>query len=624
VSRPRPRSVPVLAVAALLAACGPDAAPSHPRSPARANGPASRPPGAAAVDADPGIIIETRPIDEQESIAAGPIVKDGRIDDGHGPGDAAEVEASLGDPRFDSDTPFQGQGANADIGVGFGGGHASRRRVGGRRNLRADGGGGFGLPLAQRERSRTDSFAPVDEAGFRIAATSPLSTFGADVDTASYSVVRRHLLDGSLPPAGSVRLEEMVNYFPYTLPSPDGPAPFSVTVDGAGCPWQPRHRLVRIALQARRVPDSERPAANLVFLVDVSGSMQSEDRLPLLARSLRLLAERLKATDRVSIVVYAGASGLALPTTPGGDAAIAAVLDRLRAGGSTNGAEGIRLAYATARAARIEGGINRVILCTDGDFNVGTTSRDELVALVQEEAKAGVFLTVLGFGLGNLKDDTMEALADKGNGNYAYIDTIEEGRKVLVDQVGGTLQAVAKDVKVQVEFNPERVAGWRLLGYENRALAAEDFKDDRKDAGDIGAGHSVTALYEIVPAAEPVPAAGVDELKYRAPAATTGSAESLTVRLRWKEPDGDESRPLEVPFTDAGRSWTEAGEDFRFASAVACFAMVLRASPHAGSASFDTARELAAGLPGSDPGGHRAEFLRLVERAAGLKEAAKR
>jgi Ca-activated chloride channel family protein len=454
----------------------------------------------------------------------------------------------------------------------------------------------------------------------RPSGEAALSTFSIDVDTASYALVRRFLVqEGRLPPKGAVRIEEMVNYFRYDIPGPVDGDPFAVLVDAAAAPWEPRHRLVRIALKAREVPEAERPPSNLVFLLDVSGSMDEPKKLPLVQRSIRLLAERLRPEDRVAIVVYAGASGLVLPSTTGDrKAEIVAALDGLRAGGSTNGGAGIELAYAIAREHFIPGGVNRVILATDGDFNVGVTNQSELVDLIEREAKSKVFLTALGFGVGNIKDSTLERLADKGNGIYAYIDRLSEAAKVLVEEAGGTLQTVAKDVKIQVEWNPAHVAAYRIIGYENRMLAAQDFADDQKDAGEIGAGHTVTAFYEVVPAGEPVPGAPVDDLRYQSPPAPTGSPETLTVKLRFKEPEGDASVLRERPFEDLGLAFDAAPEDFRFAAAVAGFGLLLRESAHRGSANYAAVREIAASALGRDDGGRRAEFLSLVGKAASL------
>ena len=395
----------------------------------------------------------------------------------------------------------------------------------------------------------------------------------------------------------------------------------------ASAPWQPGHRLVRIGLKGREVSDAARPAANLVFLVDVSGSMQSPNKLPLVRQSLRLLVDKLRPDDRVAIAVYAGSSGLALPSTPvSRKADILEAIDRLEAGGSTNGAMGIHLAYDVAKANFVAGGVNRVVLATDGDFNVGTTSEGELVRLIGEKAQSGVFLSVLGFGMGNLKDGTLEQLADKGNGNYAYIDSLAEARKTLVEQAGGTLVTIAKDVKIQVEFNPARVAAYRLIGYENRLLAKEDFNNDKVDAGEIGAGHTVTALYEVVPAGAELPGEtpAVDQLKYQRPEdrgrRTVISDDLLTVKVRYKEPAGDTSSKLEFALRDTGARFEDASQDFKFAAAVAGFGLALRDSPHKGSLTLaDVSAWGRAGL-GSDAGGYRSEFLGLVEKAQAVMQ----
>lgn len=476
----------------------------------------------------------------------------------------------------------------------------------------------------------SESYQPIVEQGFQSPWTAPLSTFGVDVDTASYSNVRRFLNNGQLPPADAVRLEELVNYFAYADPQPaaDAPegCPFSVSVQVAPAPWAPQHRLVRVGLKGREVPAGERPQSNLVFLLDVSGSMNQPDKLPLLKQSMKLMVRQLDERDRVAIVVYAGAAGLVLEPTvcdgPGREKVLEA-LDRLQAGGSTAGAAGIELAYRTAAAHFREGGTNRVLLATDGDFNVGLTDRDALQRLIEDSARSGVFLTVLGFGEGNLKDGTAELLADKGNGVYAYVDSLDEGRRVLVQQMGGTLVTIAKDVKIQVEFNPGLVGAYRLLGYENRVLAAQDFNDDRKDAGDIGAGHGVTALYEVVPAGVGgVP--GVDALKYQEqPAAArpelVASDELLNVKLRWKAPDAQDSRKIEVPVRDAGGTLAQAPADLRFAAAVAGFGMKLRGSDHARDLPWDLVIALADGARGADPDGWRAEFVRLAKMARDLQ-----
>jgi Ca-activated chloride channel homolog len=485
--------------------------------------------------------------------------------------------------------------------------------------------------FAEDERAGGERYAEIDENPFLDAARAPLSTFSIDVDTASYSNTRRFLSEGRLPPRDAVRIEELLNYFSYEYPQPDGPAPFSVTAEVAECPWDARHRLVHIGLQGRRVSAEDLPPANLVFLVDVSGSMGDADKLPLVKSSLRTLADQLRPRDRVAVVTYAGASGLALPSTTGDrKGEIVSAVERLQPGGSTNGGEGIHLAYRVAEQNFIRGGTNRVILATDGDFNVGVTGDDQLVSLIEEKRRGGVSLSVLGFGTGNYNESAMEKLADKGNGNYAYIDTPAEADKALGEQVAGTLATIARDVKIQVEFNPRLVAGYRLIGYENRLLADRDFNDDRKDAGEIGAGHSVTALYEVVPAGQRLENPGVDELKYGRPPAGAAqgvnATELLTVKLRYKEPDGDESRPLNVGVPDRQASYRNASENFKFAAAVAEFGMLLRDSRYKGQSSFDGAAELARASTGADLRGYRTEFVRLVETARTLaaRETARR
>ncbi len=480
------------------------------------------------------------------------------------------------------------------------------------------------------ESFNTEAYGFRKDNDYQRVADHPLSTFSIDVDTAAYANVRRFLTQGQRPPADAVRIEELVNYFSYHYPQPIGNVPFAASLEVASAPWAPEHRLVRVGLKGREVSDAVRPQANLVFLLDVSGSMQSPNKLPLVKQSLRLLVDKLRPDDRVAIAVYAGSSGLALPSTPvRRKADILEAIDRLDAGGSTNGALGIHLAYDIAKANFVEGGVNRVILATDGDFNVGTTNEGELVRLVGEKAQSGVFLSVLGFGMGNLKDGTLEQIADKGNGNYAYIDSLAEAKKALVEQAGGTLVTIAKDVKIQVEFNPAQVAAYRLIGYENRLLAKEDFNNDQVDAGEIGAGHTVTALYEVVPAGAELPGAAatpaVDELKYqpvknpesRIQKSLTG--ELLTVKIRYKEPTGDTSSKLEFPLRDAGTRFADASQDFKFAASVAAFGMVLRDSPHKGSLTLaDVSAWGREGL-GSDAGGYRSEFLGLVGKAQALE-----
>ncbi len=472
-----------------------------------------------------------------------------------------------------------------------------------------------------------DRYGEIREQPFSRATSEPLSTFAVDVDTGSYSNVRRFISDGHLPPPEAVRIEEMINYFDYEPQPPRGEHPVGVDVEVASCPWRPDHRLARIHLTARPSDGAERPPANLVFLLDVSGSMEPEDRLPLIRKAMRVLVDELRADDRVAIVTYAGTSGVALRSTSvkhRGE--ILHVIDHLRAGGSTNGASGIQLAYDLAECNFIEGGINRVLLATDGDFNVGMTSDRALVDLIECKARSGIFLTVLGVGRGNLNEAMMEQIADCGNGVYAYLDSFHEARRVLGEQASRTLETVARDVKIQVEFNPALVAGYRLVGYENRALADRDFNDDRKDAGDVGAGHSVTALYEIIPAGRAVPG-GVDPLRYQQTARERemvtseygeASGELCTVKVRYKEPDGATSRFLETAVRDDARGWRDASMDFRWAAAVAAFGLTLRDSPDRGEADFDLALDLASRARGLDETGHRAEFIALVRSAEKL------
>ena len=479
----------------------------------------------------------------------------------------------------------------------------------------------------------TERYGQFVENAFRNPADKEqaLSTFSIDVDTASYALVRRFLHDRQIPPADAVRLEEMLNYFRYDDAPPVGDDPFSVSLETAACPWRAGHRLVRVGLKGREIAATARPGTSLVFLVDVSGSMNEPNKLPLVKQSLSMLVDQLTENDKVAIVTYAGDAGLKLAPTSGDQKArILGAIEALAAGGSTNGSAGIELAYAQAAEAFVKGGSNRVVLATDGDLNVGVTSDAALVELIKQKASGGVFLTVLGYGQGNLQDEKMEKLADNGNGIYAYIDGAREARKVLVEQLTGSTVTIAKDVKIQVEFNPAQVASYRLLGYENRIMAAEDFKDDKKDAGEIGAGHGVTALYEIVPtaAADKRPV-GAEPLKYQpnetvaakpeAPAkAGPASSELLTVKLRFKEPTGDTSTLREFPLEDTGTTFENASTNLRFAAAVAEFGMLLRESAHRGEASLAHVTATAAGALGTDPGGLRAEFLDLVREAGAL------
>ena len=468
-----------------------------------------------------------------------------------------------------------------------------------------------------------EQYDEIVENAFLAVSAEPMSTFSIDVDRASYSNVRRFIMqDGQRPPRDAVRIEELVNYFPYDYADPSGDDPIAIHTEVGPAPWKPQHQLVRIGLQARRVKLDNLPPSNFVFLLDVSGSMMDDDKLPLVKSAMQMLVRELRPTDRVAIVVYAGAAGLVLPSTPGSQKdKILAAIEQLEAGGSTAGGAGIRLAYDQAVANFIRGGNNRVILATDGDFNVGASSDAEMVQLIEEKRQTGVFLTVLGVGEGNLQAAKMEKLADKGNGNYSYLDTISEAQKVLVHELGGTLYTVAKDVKIQVEWNPARVRGYRLIGYENRMLRNEDFADDKKDAGEVGSGHSVTALYEIVPVGveTDVTIRMPDSLRYQKrttqPAANAG-AELLFVKVRYKQPDGDQSRLLTQPVL-AGALATPS-TDFQFQAAVAEFGLLLRNSEFRGKAEIGHVIAAAREARGSDPDGYRAEFVRLAEAMRGI------
>ena len=473
----------------------------------------------------------------------------------------------------------------------------------------------------QGQPGNREQYDEIVENPFIAVAADPLSTFSIDVDRASYSNVRRFIMQqGQLPPRDAVRIEELVNYFPYSYAEPEDDAPLAIHAEVGPAPWKTQHRLVRIGLQARRVHLENLPSSNFVFLLDVSGSMMDENKLPLVKAAMRLLVNELRPQDHVAIVVYAGAAGLALPSTPGTDKTkILDAIERLEAGGSTAGGAGIRRAYDEAVANFIRGGNNRVILATDGDFNVGVSSDAEMVRLIEEKRKTGVFLTVLGVGEGNLQAGKMEKLADHGNGNYAYLDNLSEARKVLVHELGGTLYTVAKDVKIQVEWNPSRVRAYRLIGYENRMLRIEDFTDDKKDAGEVGSGHSVTALYEVVPVGveTDVTIRLPDSLRYqRVSAQNSGGPELLFVKVRYKTPDGDRSRLLSKPvLADAGRAPTV---DFQFQTAVAEFGLLLRNSDHRGKANLDHVIAAAREALGTDPEGYRTEFVRIAEAVRGL------
>ncbi|MCP5049215.1 MAG: DUF3520 domain-containing protein [bacterium] len=463
----------------------------------------------------------------------------------------------------------------------------------------------------------TEEYHRIYENRFKDTVNNPLSTFSIDVDTASYANTRRFIKGNGLPPKDAVRAEELINYFTYDYPQPESDVPFSITSEVSRCPWNQGHLLMHLGLQGKRIKSEDRMASNLVFLLDVSGSMGTPNKLPLLQAAFKMLVKQLSPDDRVSIVVYAGAAGLVLPPTTGNrKETIDNAIDRLRAGGSTAGGQGIRLAYDMAEKHFIKDGNNRVILATDGDFNIGVSSTSELVRLIEEKREKGVFLTLLGFGMGNYKDSRMEQLADKGNGNYFYIDGLLEAKKVLVDELGGTLFTIAKDVKIQVEFNPAKVKAYKLVGYENRLLANEDFNDDTKDAGELGAGHSVTVLYEIIPANSGEKVPGVDFLKYQRRkilARARKAKELMTVKLRYKEPEGKKSKRIETPVPDQVKAVKKTTDNYRFSAAVAQWALLLRDSKFKGNASYDSVLELAKGARGEDENGYRSEFLQLVE-----------
>jgi Ca-activated chloride channel homolog len=477
----------------------------------------------------------------------------------------------------------------------------------------------YGQPYQQYNNIfNTEGYASVSENGYKNVKNNPLSTFSIDVDNASYSNIRRFINMGEIPPADAVRIEEMINYFKYDYPEPEGEHPFSVTSELAVCPWNKKHWLLHVGLRGKSIEKSTLPPANLVFLIDVSGSMNNPNKLPLLKSAFGLLVNELRPRDRVAIVVYAGAAGLVLESTPGNKkATIMKAIDNLQAGGSTAGGAGLRLAYEEAEENFIAGGNNRIILATDGDFNVGESGNGAIERLVEEKRQNGVFITVLGFGMGNVKDDKMEIIADKGNGNYSYIDNLQEARRVLVREFGGTLFTIAKDVKFQIEFNPSRIESYRLIGYENRLLAAEDFNDDRKDAGEMGAGHNVTALYELIPSGSDEYKPSVDPLKYQATVDTDTrkndyTDEYLTVKIRYKQPDGVTSKLMVKPVRGNVNSINNASDNLRFASAVAEFGMVLRNSEFIGNSTLESAASLARSARGEDEDGYRVELIRLI------------
>ena len=469
----------------------------------------------------------------------------------------------------------------------------------------------------QEPTRNTEEYDGISENIFQDALRNPLSTFSIDVDAASYSNVRRFINNGQRPPKDAVRIEELVNYFDYDYEQPKGDDPFSIYTEIATAPWNAKHKLVHIGLQGKNIPIDNLPPSNLVFLIDVSGSMSDPNKLPLLKASFKMLVEQLRAQDKVAIVVYAGAAGLVLEPTSGSDKKrIIEALDNLEAGGSTAGGAGINLAYAMAKQNFKTGGNNRVILATDGDFNVGESSNASMERLIEEKRKDGIFLTVLGYGMGNYKDSKMETLADKGNGNYAYIDNILEAQKVLVNEFGGTLFTIAKDVKLQIEFNPAKVKAYRLFGYENRILKNEDFNNDKKDAGELGSGHTVTALYEIIPIGVDSEFYKIDELKYQTstvdPVAFK-SKELMTVKFRYKKPDEEVSKLILHSLLDENVFQNRTSENFRWSAAVAGFGMILRESEFVKGYSIEQALQLAQSAKGIDKDGYRIEFINMVK-----------
>lgn len=471
-----------------------------------------------------------------------------------------------------------------------------------------------------------EEYSQFSENRFRLANEDPLSTFSVDVDAASYSNMRRFINRGSLPNKDAVRIEELINYFSYNYTEPTGNDPIKISTEVGNCPWNSQNRLVKIGLKARSMTEENLPASNFVFLIDVSGSMYGATRLDLVKSSLKLLTNNLREKDRVAIVVYAGSAGEVLPSTSGENKQkIKEALDNLNAGGSTAGGAGIQLAYKIAKQNFIKGGNNRIILCTDGDFNVGVSSNDGLLALIEQERKSGVFLSILGYGMGNYKDSKMQTLAQAGNGNHAYIDNLQEANKVLVNEFGATMYTVAKDVKLQIEFNPTKVQAYRLVGYETRLLNKEDFNDDTKDAGEMGAGHTVTAFYEVISIGVKSNLIGnVDPLKYQKETNISTQKiftsdkypDLLTVKLRYKQPNSDQSQKIEVPLIDD--KGDNVSDDFRFASAVAMFGQIIKDSQYKGEGSYNKAIALAQKGYGEDKQGYRREFVRLMQTAQGL------
>ncbi len=473
------------------------------------------------------------------------------------------------------------------------------------------------MAVEYEQQFNTEEYDGISENIFHDAIKNPLSTFSIDVDAASYSNVRRFINNGRRPPKDAVRIEEMVNYFDYDYAQPGNEHPFNVITEISTAPWNSKHKLMHIGLQGKQIPTHDLPPSNLVFLIDVSGSMGEPNKLPLLITSFKMLVEQLREQDHVAIVVYAGAAGLVLEPTPGSEKKnIIDALDKLESGGSTAGGEGINLAYAVAKEHFKREGNNRVILATDGDFNIGESSNGSMEELIEEKRKDGIFLTVLGFGMGNYKDSKMEILADKGNGNYAYIDNITESRKVLVNEFGGTLFTIAKDVKLQIEFNPAHVKAYRLIGYENRMLKSEDFNNDKKDAGELGSGHTVTALYEIVPTGVEYETDKIDALKYqqvKVDPTAAASSELMTIKLRYKKPDSDVSNLIVHSLNDNGITLNKTSDNFRWSASVAAFGMLLRDSEYVKDFTYDAVVQLAQGAKGSDKEGYRGEFINMVK-----------
>jgi Ca-activated chloride channel homolog len=478
------------------------------------------------------------------------------------------------------------------------------------------------MDSAEEKVFDTEDYDHIVENNFLTVNQNPLSTFSIDVDEASYSNVRRFINEGRLPPAGAVRIEEMINYFDYDYTPPAADEPFAVYSEIGTCPWNPKHQLIHIGLKGKELPLTNLPPSNLVFLIDVSGSMDEPNKLPLVQQSLNLLTDELREKDKVAIVVYAGNAGLVLPSTSGANKTkIKEAIDELQAGGSTAGGEGIQLAYQIARENFIPNGNNRIILATDGDFNVGMSSDDELVRLIEKERNSGVFLSVLGFGMGNYKDGKMQQLADKGNGNHSYIDNLNEAKKVLVSEFGSTLFTIAKDVKIQVEFNPGKVQAYRLIGYENRLLAAEDFKDDAKDAGELGSGHTVTALYEMIPVGvRDEFTKAVDSLKYTfiERRINNNTGEVMTIKLRYKEPTESTSKLMEHVVKEAKTPFKNSSDNFRFSAAVAEFGLLLRNSKFKQGAQYSQVLALANSAIGKDTNGYREEFMQLISLVSSM------